>query len=273
MPGFELVDEEQVFEDLGVGAHGIGIEVEVGADPVEAGQATGARGSDIQESFNVLDVADVGDVSEVAADDGGDVAGEESRASPGAASLDLRVSAGDEGGRKRFAADWSSDQPRPVSVEEIVDEPLADVADLALGERPEGEIRNSSGQGISDGGQRQDVRRAGEQELATCLVGVEPSLDRQQKLRCALDLVDGDWSVDIGDEPGWVSSRGVGRRVIVKADETGWVLVGGDLGNERALTNLAGAQYRDRATLRSRRLRRLGEGDERTVDQPWADCS
>lgn len=105
-------------------------------------------------------------------------------------------------GARGAAADRRAPQLGPAFVEEIVDEALVDVVDLALGERPEREVLNPSRQCVGDGGQRQDVGGAREQELAAGLVGIEASLDRQQQLGYALDLIDRDRHVDVGDEPG-----------------------------------------------------------------------
>ncbi len=46
VPRLELTDEEQVFEDRGVGSDGVGVQSEVATDPMEARETAGPCGDD-----------------------------------------------------------------------------------------------------------------------------------------------------------------------------------------------------------------------------------
>ena len=132
VPGLELADKEQVLEDLGVRAHGVGVQFEVSAHAVKARQAARPCGDDEQQPFDVLHVAHVGDVVEVSADDRGYVAGEEPGAPTWTAALRFGISTTDERGGERSSANQNPCEPRELPGEEIVDELLANIAHLAL---------------------------------------------------------------------------------------------------------------------------------------------
>jgi hypothetical protein len=61
-------------------------------------------------------------------------------------------------------------------------------------------------------------------------------------VKSAVEGVDGDESVDVGDEPGRIDSGGLGGRIVVEVDQPRRVLIGSDLGDEHALADLAGSK-------------------------------
>jgi len=81
-----------------------------------------------------------------------------------------------------------------------------------------------------------------EQELASSLLCVEASLDRQEQLGRALDLVDGNRTRDVGDEAGRIPSRRACRGFIVEADQARGELLLDYVGDERALAELSRAE-------------------------------
>ncbi len=235
-----------------MGSGGVGVQAKVPRHAVKRGQAAGARGDDIEQPLDVLHVAYVRDVPQVAADDRSDVAGEEARSATRAAALKLGIAAGCQHARGGGTADGCSGDGRKPCVEGRVDERLAGACQLALGKRREIDVPDATRKRVGDGGEREEVCRSGEQELPARLVAVEAPLDRQQQARYTLNLVDHRRAGDRGDETCRVFSRCVRRRLVVEADQSGGMLVCRDVCDERALTDLPGPQQRDGATFGKR---------------------
>jgi hypothetical protein len=98
-----------------------------------------------------------------------------------------------------------------------IDEHLSTVSQLALRDRPEIEVLNASRERIGDSRQGKDVRRPCEQELATGLVAVEASLDREKQPGHTLDLIDHRRPGDTREEAHWICSGCVGRWLVIQS--------------------------------------------------------
>jgi len=113
-------------------------------------------------------------------------------------------------------------------------------------------LDNPPRKSVGDGRQREDVRRFREQELASHLVCVEASLDRQEQLGRALDLVDCGRPGDVGDETRGVRACCARGGVIVKADQARGVVLRDEVGDQRALADLSRAEQRHSPAIAQR---------------------
>lgn len=86
---------------------------------------------------------------------------------------------------------------------------------------------------------------------------VDAELDLGHQLWDALDLIDGHGGVESGDETCRVDRRsGADGLVVERQDFPAGSLSGGDLFEQRALADLAGAEHHDNARIGQCRLNR-----------------
>ncbi len=76
---------------------------------------------------------------------------------------------------------------------------------------------------------------------------VDSHLDRQQQVRCALDLIDYDGRLESGDESRRIIDRGFARRLVIEREHHRWTIGGRDLLHKRALAHLSSSQDHDDA--------------------------
>ena len=93
---------------------------------------------------------------------------------------------------------------------------LLSLIHIFLGEWPQADVLDASGQRVGDARKRGHVRRACQQELPALVVRVQADLDREHQLRRPLDLVDHRGTGDRGDEAGRVLERRASRAFVVE---------------------------------------------------------
>jgi hypothetical protein len=110
----------------------------------------------------------------------------------------------------------------------------------------EAQVLGAAGQAVLDPRHLQEVGRPGKSELSRCLVAVHAQLDLGDQLGDALDLLDAHRGLEGGDEPSRVGGRsGPDSLVVERQDLAARALGGSDLFQQRALADLASAEYDD----------------------------
>lgn len=101
-----------------------------------------------------------------------------------------------------------------LSLEEALKEGRSTAVDLGLRQRQHPERFHPSGKTVGDPRQGQHIGRASEEKSTRAIILVDRLLDREEQIRCALDLID-DGSIQAPDEPGWISLRSFEHGLVV----------------------------------------------------------
>jgi hypothetical protein len=241
-----LRDEEGGFEEREIALQGAQRQAAAPGKLRVVEERPGAGGEQREKAGKSGQSLDIGEVPHVALQDRRDIGGEPGPAARrGLLADDLGV-ASQEGAREDLvAAIRPGGRQLQSGAEEGVDEALRPARDLPLGERPEGDDLHPAGERLGDPGQEEEVGRAGEQEAARPAVAVDLRLDRQEEVRDALDLVQGDRAGKTGQEPrGIVLGSGADGRV-VQGEIAGRALPGAQFLDQGALPDLARSVQQD----------------------------
>lgn len=140
VPGRQPPDEEQLFEDLGVGCDCLVVDFDLSGHAARAEEVRRAGGDDRQQAADGLAVAHFGDVGEVAPEQRGDVAVEEEPPASRAAMLGAGEAACGDPVRIGRPTYLSGLDLRHLSLQQSRKERLAMACDLAPRERREPEV-------------------------------------------------------------------------------------------------------------------------------------